>query len=81
MNTRFCHRRTTVLEEPDDMNMIRNFSHPENEIDFCVNLMVGHVRIRIPLSKAGSSPVFVIHTDESLTGSGIRCDMKHAAVA
>jgi len=53
MNARLCHGCGSVLEEPNNTNLLRNIIELQNEISLGMNLMISVPGVPVTLYKLG----------------------------
>lgn len=60
MDAGLCHRRSSVLEEPDDDDLLWNLLELQNQIDLSMNLVKGVTAVFVSASiLRGVSPVTI----------------------
>ena len=79
VDTWLCHRRRSVLEEPNDDDLLWNLLELQNQIDFSVHLVKGITAVLVSASKLGGIATVAIDTDLGLVILGECSQMKETA--
>jgi len=76
VDTWLCHRGRSVLEEPNDDDLLWNLLELQNQIDFSVHLVKGITAVLVSTSKLGGIATVAIDTDLGLIILGECSQMK-----
>jgi len=68
MDTGLGHGRSAVLEEPHHIDSLRNDLRVDDEVNLCVNLVVGLTAVTVALPELCGGPRLSIDTDSSVPG-------------